>query len=129
MAGKFAAVRCALVAGETRGAPSAESPRVSHRKILKAGADSTVFSPPDLMNARHTIPLAVAAAAVLLAPMAFAQQAFDFQREIRPVLSNICFKCHGPDEKERKGGKEGSGGLRLDTEEGSRADLDGTAAI
>jgi hypothetical protein len=47
----------------------------------------------------------------------------DFQREIRPILSNNCFKCHGPDEKERKGGKEGSGGLRLDTEEGSRADL------
>ena len=53
----------------------------------------------------------------------------DFQREIRPILSNICFKCHGPDGDERKGGKEGSGGLRLDTEEGSRADLGGSAAV
>ena len=47
----------------------------------------------------------------------------DFARDIRPILSNYCFHCHGPDDKERKGGKDGSGGLRLDTEEGSRADL------
>ncbi len=36
----------------------------------------------------------------------------DFQREIRPILSNNCFHCHGPDEKERKGGEHG---YRLDT--------------
>jgi hypothetical protein len=53
-----------------------------------------------------------------------AEPAPDFQREIRPILSNKCFHCHGPDQDERKGGKEGSGGLRLDTEEGSRAALD-----
>ena len=48
----------------------------------------------------------------------------DFQREIRPILSNACYKCHGPDKAERKGGKENSGGLRFDTEEGARAALD-----
>jgi hypothetical protein len=77
--------------------------------------------------------IAAAAAATLVVPAALraaTTTAPDFQREIRPILSNNCFKCHGPDEKERKGGKEGNAGLRLDTEEGSRADLgDGAVAI
>jgi hypothetical protein len=72
---------------------------------------------------------AVFTVAILALGVARADKAPDFQREIRPILSNICFKCHGPDPDERKGGKEGSGGLRLDTEEGSQADLGGSAAV
>jgi len=37
--------------------------------------------------------------------------AVDFQREVRPILSRYCFKCHGPDEGSRKGN------LRLDLRE------------
>lgn len=51
----------------------------------------------------------------------------DFNRDIRPILSNNCFRCHGPDEEERGGG--GKDGLRLDTPDGLREDLGGHFAV
>src|SRR2546426_7207837 len=51
--------------------------------------------------------------AISLAGSAYAAPAVDFQREVRPILSENCCQCHGPDKSTRMAN------LRLDTREGA----------
>jgi hypothetical protein len=47
----------------------------------------------------------------------------DFDRDVRTILSNHCFQCHGPDDGARKAG------LRLDLRDSAVAERDGNIAI
>ncbi|MFT4692269.1 MAG: mono/diheme cytochrome c family protein [Limisphaerales bacterium] len=47
----------------------------------------------------------------------------EFNKDVRPVLSDNCFQCHGPDSGSRKAG------LRLDREEDILADREGSRVV
>ena len=62
--------------------------------------------------------------AVLLVPsVLLAETTLEYNKHIRPILSDKCFNCHGPDSASRKAD------LRLDQREAALADNDGTRAI
>src|SRR6476646_9233109 len=47
-----------------------------------------------------------------LSPLGWAAESIDFSRQVLPILSDACFRCHGPDAGSRKAK------LRLDQREG-----------
>ena len=54
---------------------------------------------------------------------AFGVADVEFNRDIRPILSDRCYQCHGPDGAKRKAN------LRLDQESSAKSDRDGRRAI
>ena len=71
------------------------------------------------------VALSLLAAAAAQAAEPASSRKIDFNYQIRPILSDKCFNCHGPDPRKRKAG------LRLDTKDGAFARLksDGHAIV
>ncbi|NNE93209.1 MAG: DUF1553 domain-containing protein [Verrucomicrobiales bacterium] len=52
-----------------------------------------------------------------------AAEPVDFNQDVRPILSDKCFKCHGPDARNQKSK------FRIDSFENATADLDGVKGV
>lgn len=71
--------------------------------------------PPRFSGLLRSLPTLTLALACVTPGLANAADKVSYNRDVRPILSNNCFHCHGPDPKTREAG------LRLDTRDGAVA--------
>src|SRR5207248_6554780 len=79
--------------------------------ILPPGGPFEGLPPPAETLPMKPIP---AILAILALPALSRAAEVDFNRDVRPILADKCFACHGPDAKHRKAD------LRLDVEKAAR---------
>ena len=70
-----------------------------------------------------TVGWTAGALAIAVVAVSGESPAVEFNRDIRPILSDNCYQCHGPDGAKRKAG------LRLDQESSAKAERDGCRAV
>ncbi len=79
-----------------------------------------------MLGTRHALPLVLTLAHALPLSAQVEMRPAEpvrFNRDVRPILSNSCYRCHGPDAGSRKAG------LRLDVRDDAIARRDSGAAI
>ena len=69
------------------------------------------------------LPSCLLCVCLLIGSLAHADETIDFVRDVRPILSNHCYRCHGPDEEKLEAG------LRLDTPPPVQAEKSSSAII
>jgi mono/diheme cytochrome c family protein len=70
-----------------------------------------------------SVVLAAVAGLGLPSGRAIAEEKIDYLKQVKPILSDYCYECHGADEKKRESD------LRLDQKESAFADLGGYRSI
>ena len=76
------------------------------------------FPPPRHNQRCNAVANVIALAFSFALPVRAGERKIDFNRDVRPILSDNCFQCHGPDKNKRKAD------LRLDTRDGLFAKID-----
>ncbi len=84
---------------------------------------NTRFSTLSAMNSSPRIFITVAAVIAACGSLRAAVGSVDYNQDVRPILSENCFACHGFDEKARKAK------LRLDVAEAAYAEHDGITPL